>query len=491
MIHRHRTLLFLFFVLTFFISTGSVLFYTYGYRFSFERGIFIYTGSLSLKTNIDTVSITIDGITIPEKRLGILNNTIQVSGLNPGEHMIEVSASGYKPWARKIVIQSGVTTEFWNIFLTEENYKRTPVIATEQVIKMFPAPNGLFATVKKNDTQYSINILDIGAKENTEVFTTNEAVFLPTQETNIEWSPESHKLIIPLTKNNQPIYTITDIKTKQSHFLNEMTAMTTPISAPRWDATTKNFLFFLNQGNLYRFNTATFAGGSFAPVELVRSGVAAYELSGSKLYYLDATDGLIYETNGHGESDASKRVTPTPVTLNTKSPYSLIVYDETRLAIIEEYAGRLLVFNKSVSPNALRELGNGIKSLQYSDDGKKLLFYTDNEISVYFNQDWPAQPARANDSIVQVARFSAPINNVQWTEDYEHVLFSLGKTIKMIELDNRDRRGLSNLVTLENNPTQMLARFGTDTLYIVSETSPDAPAVFDIILPQYTTLFGL
>jgi len=489
MIHRHRTLLFLFFVLTFFISASSVLFYAYGYRFSLERGIFIYTGSLSLKTNIETVNISIDGVTLPEKRLGLLNNTIQISGVNPGEHMVEVSVPGYKPWTKKIVIQSGITTEFWNIFLTEENYERTPVPATEQAIKMFPAPNGLFATVKKNETRYSIDVLDTGATESMEVFSTSEAVFLPTLETNIEWSPESHKLIIPLTKDTGPIYAITDIKTKQSYFLNEITTITTPISAPRWDATTKNFLFFLNQGNLYRFNTNE-SKGIFSPAELVRSQVSAYELSGNKLYYLSA-EGFIYETNGRGESEASKRITTTPVTINVASPYSLIVYDETRLAVIEEYAGRLFVFNKNVSSDTLRELGSDIKSLQYSDDGKKLLFYTDNEISVYFNQDWPAQPARDKDSVIQVARFSIPIKNVQWTEDYEHVLFSLGKTIKMIELDNRDRRGLSDLVTLENEPTQMLARFGTDILYVVSAVSSDTPAVFSITLPQYTTLFGL
>lgn len=492
MIHRHRTVIFFLFVATFFVTTSSVLFYAYGYRFSIERGIFIYTGSLSLKTNIETVAIRINGIPIPEKKLGLLNNSVQIAGLNPGEHFVEVSAPGYLPWSKKIVIQSGLTTEFWNIFLTEEIYERTPVLATEATLKMFPAPNGLFATVKKNDARYSVEVLDIGAKKNEEVFSTSEAVFLPALESNIEWSPESHKLIIPLASEDKPFYVITTLKTKDSIVLNNVIENTLPVVAPRWDATTKDFLFFLSGDTLYRLDTENVSGAAVAVPEVVAEHIAAYELSGDNLYFLSSLDGRVYEINGHGDRDTPKAITTLPVTIDTQSPYSLIVYDDTRLSVIEESTGTLTVFNKKASPT-LRTLGTGIKSLQYSDDGKKLLYFTDNEISVYFNQDWPAQPARAKDSIIQVGRFSLPIKNVQWSEDYEHVIFSLGKNVKMIELDNRDRRGISDLLTLEHPPLQLLSRFGTDTLYVVSETStPDllGNTVFSITLPQFTTLFG-
>lgn len=494
MIHRHRTVVFLLFVAAFFITAGSVLFYAYGYRFSIERGIFIYTGSLSLKTNIETVSVTVDNTLIPEKRLGLLNNSIQIAGLNPGEHRVEVSAPGYRPWSKKIVIQSGLTTEFWNVFLTEENYERAPIPATKEVIKMFPAPNGLFATVKQNGSRYSVDILDIGAEENEEVFATTEAMFLPALETNVEWSPESHKLIIPLTKDGQPLYAVTTLKTKASVMLNELAQMTEPLGAPRWDATAKDFLFFLRGSGLYRLDTGTPNDIETSPAELVSEQVAAYDLSRSRLYYLSSADGLVYETNGHGNPDTPEKVTTTPITIEAGSAYSLIVYDNTRLAIIEERTGTLMVFNKKAGASApLRTLGTGIKSLQYSDDGKKLLFYTDNEIAVYFNQEWEAQPARDRDSVIQVGRFSAPIRHVQWAEDYEHVLFSLGKNVKLIELDNRDRRNLSDLLTLEASPLQLLSRFGTDALYVVNETAPEASGentVFSITLPQYTTLFG-
>lgn len=490
MINRYRPLLFLLFVGTFFITASSVLFYAYGYRFSFERGIFIYTGSVSLKTNVKTVSIKIDNVAIPEKSLGLLNKSIHIAGLNPGEHMVEVSAPGFRPWTKKAVIQSGLTTEFWNIALSQETYERTAVLATENVIKMFPAPNGLFATVKKNDARYSVDILDIGAKKNEEVFSTDEATFSPTLETNIEWSPESHKLIIPLTKNNQLIYAILDIKTKEVFYLNDAAHITTPLRVPRWDATAKNFLFFLSADTLYRFDT-NHPDTAATPI---KEHVAGYDISSRNLYYINSENGIVYRINGSGQDAVPEQITPTPIALDTNDTYSLVVYDNSRLTIITEGTGTLFVYNQEVADTPLKELGRDVKSIQYSDDGKKLLFYTDNEMSVYFNQDWSAQPARAKESITQIGRFSAPIKNVQWAEDYEHIIFSLDKSVKMIELDNRDRRDLSDLLTLDTPPTQILSRFGTDTLYIVQEQTTETPgntSVFSIALPQYANLFGL
>jgi hypothetical protein len=489
MIHRYRTLLFLSFTLTFFIAASLVLFYAYGYRFSFERGIFIYTGSLSLKTNVETVSITIDGTTIPKKRLGLLNNSIHIAGLNPGEHFVEVSAPGYRSWAKKVVIQSGLTTEFWNVFLVEENYEQETVFETEGVIKMFPSLNGLFATVKKAGNRYSVDVLDPEAEKNEEVFATSDALFVPTLETNIEWSPESHKIMIPLVRDTAPLYAIVNVEDKETFFLNEATHLTTPLRSPRWDATTRDFLFFLSQNSLYRFNTSR---PEDTP-ELIADHVAAYDISGNKLYYLHSESGIVYEMNGNGNTSTAKQITPTPVSIGEHGTYSLIVYDDTRLSIIEETTGSLFVYNKAVDIN-LKKLGEGILSIQYSDDGKKLLFYTNNEISVYFNQDWEAQPTRSKDDIIQLARFSTPLKNIQWAEDYEHVIFSLGKSVKMIELDNRDRRSLADLITLDTPPLQILSRFGTDRLYIVKEAAPNStelPSVVSITLPQYATFFGL
>src|SRR6185369_13500994 len=444
MFSRFRSLFFLLFVAIFFVSAASVIFYAFGYRFSYARGIFIYTGSLSLKTNIETVNVKIDDTVVPNKRLGLLNNSIQITGLTPGEHFIEVSAAGYRSWTKKIVIQSGMTTEFWNILLTEENPPLEPIAGTENVIKVFPAPNGLFAVVKKQSNTYTIETLDVKKKESSQVFSTDQAVFLPERRTNLEWSPESHKIIIPLMQGSTPAYAIVNIKTKETAYLNDMAKTSVPLSSPRWDATARDFLFYLDNGSLYRIDTEA----TDAEPVLIKRGIAAYEISGSLIYYLSSENGVVYQIPGNSSQADPQQITPSPAEIDMKNTYSLIAYDEDRLAILEESSGTLTIFNPEATENPLKKIQSGVVNIQYSDDGKKLLYSTNTEIFVYFNQDWNAQPMRSLDTIIQVARFSTPIKNTEWAEDYEHVIFSQNETVKVAELDNRDRRNIFDLISL-------------------------------------------
>jgi hypothetical protein len=54
-------------------------------------------------------------------------------------------------------------------------------------------------------------------------------------------------------------------------------------------------------------------------------------------------------------------------------------------------------------------------------------------------RDWEVQPVRKKGQKLFLTRFSVPIRNVQWLDDYEHVLFSAGNQIKMAGLDLRDQ----------------------------------------------------
>lgn len=484
MLVRFRSVLFLLFVFGFAITAASVIFYAFGYRFSVDRGLFIYTGSLSLKTNVETVDIKIDNELIPKRRIGILNNSIQVTGLAPGEHLIEVSAPGHKAWNKKIVIQSGITTEFWNILLVEENKQMESLPGTENVIKVFTAPNGLFALVKKQENVYSVEILDVDSEEKEQVFATDKQIFSPELQINLEWSPESHKIMIPLRQEGLPVYAIVNVKTKETVYLNELAKLETPITSPRWDATSKDFLFFLSGTTLYRINTEA----EIAVPVVVKENIAAYEISGSYLYYLSSQNGVVYQILGSNINSVSEQITPYPAKINANQTYSLIAYDEDRLAILEQPSGTLAVFNRNVKDTPLKQIQTGVQSLQYSDDGKKLLYYTDHEIFVYFNEDWKAQPLRDLDTIIQVARFSTPIRNTQWAEDYEHVIFSLNGNIKVAELDNRDRRNIFDLLVLPSKPLQILSRFGENKLYIVPEDF--LRGMESIVFPESTGFLG-
>lgn len=489
MIQRHRRIIFFFFVVTFFITTGIILFHTFGYRFSFERGIFIYTGSISIKSTPETVDIRIDGEFIPQRSLGILNKSIHIAGLTPGEHFIEVSAPDHLTWSKKAVVQSGRSTEFWNVLLPKINPAPETITNTDHTIKLFRAlEDGLFAVVKKIDEEYIFDVLDTKTQQNGRIFATKEASFSSENPENIEWAPESHKLIIPLFRkdNGMRIYTVVDRATDTTFDLNAFAGIEDPLRTPRWDPTTRNFLFFLSGTTLYRIDTEA----PETPPTRVRENIATYDISGQNIYYLSNENGVVYRTPIAKTSEEPAQVTQGVVSISPEANYSLVIYDEDRLTLLDRTTGTLAVFNKKITGSPVHVLGTDIQGIQFSDDGKKLLFFTNNEISVYFYNDWEVQPVRTLDTTTQIARFSSPVKYVQWTEDYEHILFSLNGNVKIAELDNRDRRNFFDIASFPAPLLQVLTRFEENRLYFIRSDISEKDNVETILFPEAPVIFG-
>jgi len=488
---RFRPFLFWLFVLLFFSITSGVLFYTFGYRFNFERGIFVYTGSISIKSTPETVNIYVDNELIPQKKLGLLNKSIHIGGLAPGEHFIKVTLPGYSTWSKKTTIQSGLSTEFWNVLLVKENNTPEAISGTVGAEKVFQAQEKwLLAVAKKSGTTFSVDVLDTNAKTDTPIFLLSDVSLPGDGEENIEWSPDGKKLLIPLDQNEIRSYSVVDIATKEVLSLNELTKTKEigSIKNPRWDPANRNFLLYLKNNVLYRIDT----GSIDATPLFVKENIRDYNFSGENIYYLSNDNGIIYRVPGNSPDTKPTQITTFSINLIPDSSYSLILYDDARLTLREQKTGKLWVYNKVTDANAILRViaEKDIKGVQFSDDGKKLLFFTDNKISVYFVRDWEAQPLRTNDTVVQIARFSNTIKNIVWAEDYEHVFFSLGNTAKMVELDNRGERNITDLATFSSPILQILPRFDENYIYFTTSSDETTDAVSRVQPYQKTNIFG-
>ncbi len=465
---RHiQRLVFWTFVGVFFISAFAVVFYTFGYRFNFERGIFIYTGSISIKSNPQTVTIRIDDKPVPEQSLGILNNAILISGLKPGEHFVKVSADGYLPWSKKAIVQSGLSTDFWNVLLVKNDSPPQKIPEINSALKIFPAPDqNLFAVAGIKNDEFIVDTLNTDTLINDQVFSFSQAS-LPSDEENIEWSPDNRKLIIPLEHNEARAYFVVNINDKNIATLQTLTPNKRSLFNPRWDPTARNFIFYLSGNTLYRADTETLE----ATPLFIKENILAYDISGNNIYYLSRDNGIIYRISANTDIQPVQ-ITTTPIDVNPESDYSLVVYDDNRLAVRERQNGKFWIYNKLSADEVIFKtlLENGARGAQFSDDGKKLLFFTDNEIAVYFTNDWKTQPVREKDTTLQAARFSNSIKNVQWTKDYEHIIFTTGENAKIIELDNRDRRNIESIASFSSPIFQVLSRFENNRVYFTLET---------------------
>jgi hypothetical protein len=456
------------FVGVFFITASLVLLYAFGYRFNFQRGIFIYTGSISIKSNPQNVDISVDGELIPSQRISIINNAILVSGLAPGEHFIKVSASGYLPWFKKAIVQSGLSADFWNVLLVRESASPQKIDGEGSALKIFPAPDkNLFAIAKTKNDEFTVDTLNTDTMESEQVFSSDQAS-LSSDEENIEWSPDNRKLIVPLKRDGEHIYYVVNIKDKTNASLQESSSIVRSLYNPRWDPTTRDFLFYIANGALYRADTET---PENTPL-FIKENVRAYNISRNNIYYLSSDNGIVYSIPANRTDTQPTQIITTSIDLNSNDVYTLVAYDNNRIAIREHQSGKLWIYNKLSSDEIIFKTltGNGAKGMQFSDDGKKLLFFTDNEISVYFTNAWGTQPTREKNTTLQVARFSNAIKNVEWTKDYEHIIFTANGSAKIAELDHRDRRNIEQVVSFPTTIMQALARFESNRIYFILET---------------------
>lgn len=477
---RYRSWIFLFFVVLFGVTASTVLFFAFGYRYSFERGIFIYSGSITIKTIPETVAIEIDGELIPKKRLGLLNNSVHIAGLMPGEHTLRLTAPDHMVWEKQVTIESGISREFWNIILPRINYPLTPLPASEHVVKIFPHPSNenSFVFIKELSQETSLVFFDYTRGESRQVFSLQNSQYNPNTDENLEWSwfEDGRYVILPLTSEGRLRHFIIDTSNGSFFSLEERFAMDN-IRTVRWNTEDTKELLFLSGTTLYQF-----ALENTLPPQVINEEVLTYSFADDTLYFV-GTQGEVWEDQGN----RLITITP-PIPFAPATSLSLTVYERDRV-VLRETSGAQRLFLVYPNPDnrfpVIKELGNNVQAIQFSNDGKKLLYATNHEISVAFANDWEVQPRRQAGDIVQVARFSDKIDNVRWAENYEHVIFSRSNTIKFIELDGRGHRVLADIATLQEIPTQILPHFSTNQFLILNSTG-----VATFTFPEPQGLFG-
>lgn len=478
---RYRSSIFALFVILFGCTALLVLFHAFGYRYSFERGIFIFSGSVTIKTTPESVDIAIDSALVPKKRLGLLNNSVHIAGLMPGEHTLRLTAPEHQSWEKQITIESGISREFWNIILPRITYPIQPLPSTSEAIKIFPHPsdNTQFMLIKEVNNELSLVILNYETGLSQQVFSLVGSRFTPFGNQNLEWSwfENGRYVILPVTSQEKQEHLIIDTTDGSFTSLETRTGLVAP-RIVRWNTKKSGELLFLSEQTLYNFKLTPEA----TPLS-ISEGVLTYSFSDDTLYLVTAS-GEIWED--HGE----RLTTIAPaLPIDQSVQLSLTVYERDRIALLEEGGQKRLWLIYPDPRNRLplvKTVSSGVRTIQFSNDGKKLLFATDYEIGVIFANDWEVQPRREAGETVQVARFSEPISHVQWTENYEHILFSRGNIVKFIELDGRDRRIIADIHHFTTPPTQILPRFVGNEFFIITP----GQAIHSLIFPEPQTLFG-
>ncbi|MBI4121566.1 MAG: hypothetical protein HY470_01240 [Candidatus Ryanbacteria bacterium] len=104
MTKRRRRVLFWSFVLIFLAAILPILFYSFGYRFSWDEFKFVRAGGLLVTSTPATgVKIYVDGKFIHETSL--ISRRAYLAGLTPRAYHIHIERDGYYPWDKALIVE--------------------------------------------------------------------------------------------------------------------------------------------------------------------------------------------------------------------------------------------------------------------------------------------------------------------------------------------------------------------------------------------------
>lgn len=477
-------MIFWIFFIIFLAISPLVIYYSQGFRYDKYHGIFIHSGSVTIKSLPTSVNIYLNDDLQPTKSLDIINSSITLNGLRPGNYNLRVSSEGYQDWEKRIEVHSGISTEFWNVILLPKTAKLQELGASGAE-RFFPSPFGKrVAYIKSNENQFQIWFLNVGQNDPQVIYSGENISFPEDKLENLEWNFKESYIVSPVIRNNQKDYLITSADLDiEASFLSEMTKLK-DLQKARWSSKEKGVIYFLAKADgkistdLYKLDIDS------KEIILVTEDIKTYDFSSSGLYFI-RNNNILYSSDLSGENIT--QITFSPFTESEiSSEARLIVFDEDRQALILKN-GELFVRNKAAE-DTIQKLGDNVIGVQFSDDGKKLLYWSNNEIDVLFLKEWKTQPRREENETQQIIRFSSNIDNVFWYRDYEHVFFTNQNKMKIIELDSRDHR--SSMEIFNNNLNEFPATYdsGNGRFYFVHEVNGQRILNY-IDIPEKTGFF--
>jgi hypothetical protein len=496
-------------VALFFVVAPTIIMNARGYRFDFHRGVFVHSGSIMLKTNPQDFDVYVNGELETSKQINRVNNSYTLTGFIPGNYAVAVNAEGFQTWSKKTELHSGLASEFWNVLLVRKDYART-AFETQRLDNFFISPKDENIAIAKNTSEgMEVQILNIAKKTISNSFLFPNSVFDDkTREENIEWSPDEDYLSVPVKITAQApaeeensaklikitpnansnriiekyIYFIANPADDSSFNLNSFLEKD-DIRNVRWDPQDKKYLFFLSENNLYRANI-----NDKNDLKNIAENVSAFDLSKTGIYYTQFPNELVFKVSLDGAATPTQLTNSFPETSSALTK-KLVAYDDDRVAFLSS-DHKLFIYNKGEHGTYFQKLGDAIQSFQFSDDGKKLLFASDNEIFTYFLRDWDVQPQRSENEIQSITRYSESLKNIQWFKDYEHIIFSTGQYVKIIELDSRDHRNCMDILNTAAADPKLTYNHSSERLYFIDKNG-DTSDLYSIVFPEPGAFLGL
>ncbi|MBU2025212.1 MAG: PEGA domain-containing protein [Patescibacteria group bacterium] len=444
----------------FIISSVIVTFFAFGYRFNFQHGIFIYSGTITIKSTPKDVNIYLNGKPADQKTYDLINGSYNLNGIKPGSYLLEIKTPGYSSWKKQIAVHSGVATEFWNVILTQDQAEKNRLdIVDPDYYKISSNAEKIAFSNRQNGT-LSIFIHSPKKQSSFQIFqeTPNKAHAASLEF--FEFSPDQQIAVFSIKEEDSTQSYLADLNQIEKQGINDSTLiplnpslkklLDNPKNPPfktssfKW-LDSKN-IFFLNNNSLYLYALDK------QELKLIHENIRGYEISQNSLFYVQAPNNLVFKSDYNGQN--TKQITENLIDQDLSSDndpwYKIIIYDDKRIALINQNHELYLYNDNDKEYQIFKKISPDATNAQFSDDGKKLLYFNDYQIKVYYLREWEVQPKNDVGSNVTIYQNKKEkIFNALWFKNYQNILFSQSQSINLVEIDLRDK--INQSVVIKNN----------------------------------------
>ena len=407
---KTRQTLFFFFLISFCLIAPYLVFYSQGYRFDFEKKKFVQTGGIFLKVLPRQAEVYLNEKLA--KKTDPLFGSALIENLLPRKYKVRVEKEGYHPWEKFLEVKEREVTAARNIILIPRELNFNLLVSN--VEKFWPSPDlKKFLLKEREKDGWVLKLYDL--ERNVKLHLINEK----------EISVDGVDLVsVDFSEDPKEIFLGVQIKEEKKNFLLELDK-----SPPSREERTS---------------------------EGKRENVLVKKEVKNNLYFLDVQGNLF--KNGI-------KISEKPFLPKNDAEYQLMIFAD-QVFLKENEA----LFYFDLESKSFQKISEATKDLRFSPDSKKVAYFSNHEIWVFFLSEEAGPPKKAAGEKIFIARFSEKIDTLSWVNNY-YLIFYSGNKIKIAEIDNRDKINIIDIAEFEdpkiffNQTTKRIYILGNGNFY--------------------------
>ncbi len=412
--------------LGFIVLTPAVLLYSLGYRYYPQTGAIGKIGMIIAEFDPETATVSLDGRSVAKKSPAKIRNLVA------GNYNVSITAPGKTSWQKNLSVEEGLITLTPHIHLFPLNPVVTAPLAgaTTDASLFTPSPNAAtIAFIEKEPHAFRVLTASADGKSITTVFprTAEDTEFATkiTGVTQIVWSRDSRKFLTEIALEGDKItYLVIDTKKNTATSLSNSFGFS--ITAPQWDQSSSEFIYWLTENKLHRYDT-----GHETLSNALASDVAGFQVVGNSVLTVKKTanEEALWSMDKDGA-----RPKQLSLALDQDASYEIVSSPKGSIAVRGRTTKNLWIFSSTAQLQS---------PLQTETDVERVIWTTiapNKEVLICATSHEIAALLIADQARETITRISSSIKDIALYPGFDQLLFLTDQGVQAIDLSFEGNR---------------------------------------------------